>query len=122
VLDTGNFKYSLSFLRFLMPARLANTRAATVLPPPSRRILDAARVHLFTYGYSALTMDNLAAELGMSKKTLYVHFPSKDALVEALIVGFTGEIRASADALFGDKTLSFTRSEEHTSELQSRQY
>jgi AcrR family transcriptional regulator len=91
-----------------MPARLANTRAATVLPPPSRRILDAARVHLFTYGYSALTMDNLAAELGMSKKTLYVHFPSKDALVEALIVGFTGEIRASADALFGDKTLSFT--------------
>ena len=57
-----------------MPARLANTRAATVLPPPSRRILDAARVHLFTYGYSALTMDGLATELGMSKKTLYVHF------------------------------------------------
>lgn len=30
-------------------------------------------------------MDDLAAELGISKKTLYAHFPSKDALLEAVL-------------------------------------
>jgi AcrR family transcriptional regulator len=72
------------------------------------RILAAARPRFFTYGYSGLTMDELAAELGLSKKTLYVHFPSKDALVEAILEAFVGEVRASADALFADPTLSFT--------------
>ena len=87
------------------PAAPARPAAAVA---PAGRILDAARVHLFTYGYSAFTMDDLAAELGMSKKTLYVHFPSKDALVEAILSRFVAEVRSSADALFTDKTLSFT--------------
>ncbi len=72
------------------------------------RVLAAARTHFFTYGYSALTMDELAAELGMSKKTLYVHFPSKDALVSEILRGFVAEVRGSADALFADASLSFT--------------
>lgn len=72
------------------------------------RILQAARAQLFAYGYTALTMDELAAELGMSKKTLYVHFPSKDDLVGEILQGFVAEIRASAEALFGDTSLSFT--------------
>ena len=75
---------------------------------PRQRILLAAREHFFAYGYSALTMDGLAAELGMSKKTLYVHFPGKDALVEAILAEFVAGIRASADALFSDPALSFT--------------
>ena len=83
--------------------RSANPAAAT----PPARIIAAARRHLFTYGYSALTMDDLAAELGMSKKTLYVHFPSKDALIEAVLDQFLTEVRTSADALFNDASLSF---------------
>ena len=87
--------------------------SAAPAPPPAAgstraRLLEAARTRLFTYGYSALTMDALAHDLGMSKKTLYVHFPSKDALVEAILNRFVAEVRASADALFTDKTLSFT--------------
>jgi AcrR family transcriptional regulator len=86
-------------------------------PPPVRpgsemevrsRILAVARTHFFSYGYSALTMDELAAELGMSKKTVYVHFPGKDALVSEILHAFIAEVRASADALFGDDSLSFT--------------
>jgi AcrR family transcriptional regulator len=76
-------------------------------PSARQRILDAARTHFFAYGYSALTMDDLAAELGMSKKTLYVHFPTKDALVETVLGEFVGEVRASADALFSDPDLGF---------------
>lgn len=87
-----------------MPAPASLVPAAA----PADRIIAAARAHLFAYGYSALTMDDLAAELGMSKKTLYVHFPSKDALVEAILLQFVGEVRSSADALFSDRRLSFT--------------
>ncbi len=88
------------------PAHRRPPAAAPVTP--AQRIIAAARAHLFTYGYSALTMDELAAELGMSKKTIYVHFPSKDALVEAILLQFVGEVRTSADTLFGDQNLSFT--------------
>ena len=87
-----------------MPAASPN-----VAPPALRdRILQTARVHFFAYGYTALTMDELAAELGVSKKTLYVHFPSKDQLVGEILQLFVGEIRTSADTIFGDRSLSFT--------------
>jgi AcrR family transcriptional regulator len=76
--------------------------------PERDRILAAARAHLFAYGYTALTMDELARELGMSKKTLYVHFPGKDALVEEILRAFIAEVRGAADALFRDPALSFT--------------
>lgn len=84
-------------------------------PPPApaatdarTRVLAAARAQFFACGYSALRMDDLAAELGMSKKTLYVHFPSKDALVGEILQEFVAEVRTSADALFADRSLSFT--------------
>lgn len=81
----------------------------TVAPSALRdRILQTARVQFFAYGYTALTMDELAAELGVSKKTLYVHFPSKDQLVGEILQMFMGEIRTSADTLFSDRSLSFT--------------
>jgi AcrR family transcriptional regulator len=71
------------------------------------RIVTAARSHLFSYGYSALTMDDLARELGVSKKTLYVHFHSKDALVESILDDFSAEVRALADELFADRDQPF---------------
>ena len=51
----------------------------------SQRIIAAARRHFLTHGFRGVTMDDLAGELGMSKKTLYAHFPSKAALLEAVI-------------------------------------
>ncbi len=35
----------------------------------------------FRYGIKAVTMDDIARELGISKKTIYQHFPDKDAIV-----------------------------------------
>jgi AcrR family transcriptional regulator len=49
------------------------------------RIVAAARQHFFAHGFRGVTMDDLAAELGMSKKTLYAHFASKLAIVEAVV-------------------------------------
>ena len=51
-----------------------------------RRIVTQARRHFFAYGFRGVTMDDLAGELGMSKKTLYSHFPSKTALLEAVFL------------------------------------
>src|SRR6266536_1764854 len=50
-----------------------------------QRIVEAARAHFFSHGFRRVTMDDLATELGISKKTLYVHFPDKIALLEAVL-------------------------------------
>jgi AcrR family transcriptional regulator len=53
--------------------------------PNRHRIVDAARVHFFSHGFRSVTMDDLAEELGISKKTLYAHFPGKTDLLEAVL-------------------------------------
>ena len=50
-----------------------------------QKILDAA-VNLFLhYGYDKTTVSDIAREAGVSKGAIYLHFASKDALLEALI-------------------------------------
>jgi AcrR family transcriptional regulator len=53
--------------------------------PNRRRIVEAARIHFFNHGFRSVTMDDLAEELGISKKTLYAHFPGKFDLLEAVL-------------------------------------
>src|SRR6266436_5920479 len=55
------------------------------LDPRAQRIVEAARAHFFSHGFRSVTMDDLAAELGISKKTLYAHFASKTVLLEAVL-------------------------------------
>jgi len=50
-----------------------------------QRIVGAARAHFFSHGFRSVTMDDLAEELGISKKTLYAHFPGKFDLLEAVL-------------------------------------
>jgi AcrR family transcriptional regulator len=49
-----------------------------------QRIIEAGRERFFASGFSKVTMDELVADLGISKKTMYKHFPSKDELVDAI--------------------------------------
>ena len=83
--------------------------APTVAVSARARILEAARAHLFAYGYRALTMDALAHDLGMSKKTLYVHFPSKDAIITAIIDGIGESIRERMDAVLSNPRFNFSQ-------------
>lgn len=48
------------------------------------RILDAARESFFSNGFSKMTMEEFAQSMGMSKKTIYKFFPSKDEIVKAI--------------------------------------
>lgn len=76
---------------------------------PAGRILRATRQHLFTFGYSSFTMDDLAHELGMSKKTLYVHFPSKDAIVDKIVECMTTALRSRLEVITTNRELSFVQ-------------
>ena len=51
-----------------------------------RRIVSGARRHFFANGFRHVTMDDLAGELGMSKKTLYAHFPGKNDLLKSVLM------------------------------------
>src|SRR6476620_11754215 len=66
------------------PKRSAPETPAT--NPAAYRIVTAARRHFFAHGFRSVTMDDLAEELGMSKKTLYAFFPSKDALLRSVLL------------------------------------
>jgi len=81
---------------------------AAPAPDPARtRIVRQARLRFFRDGYGAFTMDDLAADLGMSKKTLYVHFASKRALGRAIIDDVSAEVRREADLVLRDRRLTF---------------
>lgn len=49
------------------------------------RILQSAEELIWRFGVKSVTMDDIARELGISKKTIYQHFPDKDSIVEEVI-------------------------------------
>jgi len=49
------------------------------------RILQKATDLFMRYGIRSITMDEIAAQLGISKKTIYQFFTDKDAMVEAVV-------------------------------------
>ena len=51
----------------------------------AERILAAADKLFYTQGIRAVGVDTVAAEAGVSKRTLYNHYPSKDALIAAYL-------------------------------------
>jgi len=81
----------------------------SVADPANTRILEAASRHLFAYGYCALTMDDLAHELGMSKKTLYLHFPGKDAIISTIIDEIGRTIRHELEMVLNQPKLPFSQ-------------
>jgi AcrR family transcriptional regulator len=74
-------------------------QSKTAPPPPAaraarRRIIAGARRHFFANGFRHVTMDDLAAELGMSKKTLYAHFPGKNELLKSVLMNKFDNVEA----------------------------
>jgi AcrR family transcriptional regulator len=53
--------------------------------PMAERILETTERLFYGQGIRAIGVDTIAAEAGISKRTLYNHFPSKDALVLAYL-------------------------------------
>jgi AcrR family transcriptional regulator len=55
--------------------------------PMKQRILATADRLFYQHGIQAVGVDTIAAEVGISKRTLYNHFPCKNDLVAAYLTG-----------------------------------
>src|SRR3977135_1347644 len=65
-------------------------------PTMKERILETADRLFYLQGIRAVGVDTIAAEIGISKRTLYNHFPSKDELIAAYLRGRFTQSPASA--------------------------
>jgi TetR/AcrR family transcriptional regulator, fatty acid metabolism regulator protein len=68
-----------------MQASPKATKKEIVTAFRTREILAAARKLLERRGPEAMTMEEIAADAGVAKGTLYLYFQSKDDLIQALI-------------------------------------
>src|SRR5262249_36489071 len=73
-----------------------------------QRIIRAAREHFLAHGFHRVTMDDLADGLGMSKKTIYSHFPSKTALLEAVLQDKFRQVEADLEAITSECSVDFS--------------
>jgi len=68
------------------------------------KIIEHTEEKFFRDGFYKTTMDEIASELRMSKKTIYKYFPSKDDLVHAIAKFFMNRMKSKiVPALQSDK-------------------
>jgi AcrR family transcriptional regulator len=68
-------------------------------PDLRRRVLEQASLQFVKYGYAKVTTGEIAGAAGISKKTLYKLFPSKEELFRATALMHLNEIKGKFDAL-----------------------
>jgi len=76
-------------------------------PALRARILGAGKELFFSRGFVRVTADEIAAQIGISKATLYKEFESKEEILRAVVRDFMNEIIGRVEALIHDDTLSF---------------
>lgn len=91
-------------------------------------ILEATHQLMSERGYAAMSMDELAARVGVSKPTLYNQFPTKEDLVAAMAIQLIERVATQLEAVSGAtplaRLLGFLQSlvrlqlEQHTSAMQ----
>jgi AcrR family transcriptional regulator len=65
-----------------LPTNPQTTQPKTTRPKPAReKIIDAANALFYSEGIRAVSVDAIALKAGITKKTLYYHFTSKDDLI-----------------------------------------
>ena len=53
--------------------------------PKEKEIIEAARNRFAHYGFSKVTMEEVALDVGMGKASLYYYFPNKEDLFKSVI-------------------------------------
>lgn len=71
------------------------------------RILEAARESFFANGFSKVTMEEFAQSMGMSKKTIYKFFSSKDEIVKAITHEKLETIHYQCECYRTDQSMEF---------------
>jgi AcrR family transcriptional regulator len=71
--------------------------ASRLKPPPKQRLLDAASTLFYAEGYD-VSIDKIAEAASVAKPTVYAHFASKEALVEAVLEAASSDFLVQLDA------------------------
>jgi len=71
------------------------------------RIEEAALIMVEEKGYKTVRMEDLAAYLGISKKTLYNHFSSKEVLIKEALGRKVEESLTLLETISDDRTIDF---------------
>ena len=60
-----------------------------------------------SFGYSKVTMEEIASNLGISKKTLYKHFTNKENILRELVEAVKCDIEEKFEKIFIDESTDF---------------
>lgn len=109
-----------------MATRKSKLQEPSVDQAGVRRVVAVARRQFLAHGFRSVSMDDLAAELGMSKKTLYVSFSNKAALIEAVLKDKFGEVEVDLEQLAKEQVANVEMAlhqflsclQRHTAEIQ----
>ncbi len=71
-----------------------------------QEIVDTAKAYFLKYGYSRVSTAEIADEAGRSKKTLYKHFPTKEALLIAVVERVNSTVESEIVSLLADAALN----------------
>jgi AcrR family transcriptional regulator len=71
------------------------------------RILEEAGRRFFREGFARVSMDDLAGELGISKKTIYQHYSSKEELLERLMGHFIQGVDQEICRILDERQVDF---------------
>ena len=63
------------------------------------KIINKAKEMFLRLGFKSITMDDIACEMCISKKTIYKYFSNKDILIEESIQAVHKEIRATLNKI-----------------------
>ena len=70
------------------------------------KILEAAKERLWHFGFKKTTIDEIAADAGVGKGTVYLHFDSKEAIALAIMAEFKRDSVARQEAVVNSAHLS----------------
>ncbi len=86
--SSRHLPFSMIFYIFDYMSQIVKPSSPSVATPAGEKvtaILRVARERLARYGFSHVTMDEIARDIGMVKGAVYYYFPTKEKIFEAVI-------------------------------------
>jgi len=73
------------------------------------KVIEFCSIKFLKEGFYYVTVDQIASELRMSKKTIYKYFSTKDELVEAVAINMMGDVSKRIDEIITSENDSLTK-------------
>ena len=76
-------------------------------PEVKLQLLSTCRSLFLKFGYGKVTVDEIAREMGISKKTIYVYFPGKKKILLEVMEGLRKDLSQGLEAIWAKTDLPF---------------